>query len=432
MQILNQIQKHKLEPKQEEFIFAPEQNVVYVAGIGTLKTSSMIKRGMILSQESPDNLGVIVRKNFTDLRDSTIRDFELETGLHVTKDSKEAVLNNGSVVMFRHGDELPALKNLNLGWFGIEQAEEFPDSTPWDMLQMRLRRKVRNRSGFLIANANGRNWIHKRFLDGAPKNTRVIQANTYEFKHLHPPDYFDRLETLPKKLFRRYVLNSHEEAEGLVYDEFTQARNVEEPFAPPNTWTKGIVIDHGFRNPTAVLWWAIDWDGVIHIYNEHYEREKPLSYHAQKIKEYENIGGICDPSMFARTQQKSDSVVSIADEYRDLGIILSPAIREEEKASVARVNEFLKDGRLKISKVCIETIREIENWKWKAPRPGSADNLKEVPEDKDNHACDAIKYLVSSRFGKPARYKRQPEEGSAQWYIDKKTEKKGYHARWRG
>ena len=148
----------KLKPQQFEFIGAPEQFVAYVAGIGTGKTTALIAKAMFHAQESPNNLGLIVRKNFVDLRDSTIRDFEDYTGIKVNRETKEAKLSNGSVIMFRHGDELPVLKNLNLGFFGFEQAEEFGDSLPWDMLMQRLRRNVKFRTGFLIAIANDRDW----------------------------------------------------------------------------------------------------------------------------------------------------------------------------------------------------------------------------------------------------------------------------------
>ena len=414
---------HRLKPKQATFIFSPEADVVFVGGVGTLKTSSLIKRGMVLSEESPKNLGVIVRKTFVDLRDSTVRDFELETGIQVSKDTKEAILNNGSVIMFRHGDELPGLKNLNLGWFGIEQAEEFPDSTAWDMLQMRLRRKVKVRSAFMIANANGHNWIYQRFIEPEikPLNTRVIEASTLEFLDIHPPDYFERLKKLPEKRYNRYVLNSHEETEGLVYDEFRESNHVIEPFSIPETWERGFVLDHGYRNPTAVLWYAIDYDGNVILYDEHYEKERPVSYHAEKIKLRHLNDGYADPSIFSKTQQRNGFVYSIADEYRDFGIGLRPAMRSDEFAAIARVNEFFKAGRIKVFKTLSNFREEIGLWSWKSVKPGYSNNLPEEPEDKDNHLMDDLKYLVQSRFPSATKLEPIPEYHSLDWFDKQKN-----------
>src|SRR3990167_6989421 len=145
--------------------------------------------------------------------------------------------------MFRHGDELPVLKNLNLGWFAIEQAEEFGDATPWDMLIQRLRRHVKFRSGFLVANANGHNWVWDKFINQKRENHLCVQATTYDFADILPPDYIKNLEqNLPDKLFKRYVLNSHEIAEGLVYSEYNEAVHVVDTFPIPETWERGLVL----------------------------------------------------------------------------------------------------------------------------------------------------------------------------------------------
>ncbi len=413
----------KLEPSQYDFIGAYEQFPWYVGAIGTGKSTALIGKAMFHSNESPENLGVIVRKNYTDLRDSTLKDFERYTGLHVNEAKKEVTLPNGSTIMFRHGDELPTLKNINLGWFAIEQGEEFGDDTTWQFLKMRLRRQVKFRTGFGVANTNGHNWLWSLLKDkGAPENHKLIESTTYDFRHILPADYIKNLETLPKKLFNRYVMNSWEEAEGLVYDEYQESRDVIEPFAIPETWEKDIVLDHGFRNPTAVLWSAVDHDGNIYFYDEHYEREKPISFHAEAIKRRGILNGIADPSIFNKTQSRagSDYIFSIADEYRDAGIFLAPAFKSKEEASIARVNEFFKAGRIRIFKNCVNTIKEIGNWKWRDVKPGVMTNKPEEPEDKDNHACDCIKYKIASRFGTPGKPKEQVLEGTVAWQIEQK------------
>ena len=155
--------KFKLTNKQAQFIGSYEQFSAYIGAIGTGKSTALIIKALFHCQESPNNLGVIVRKNFTDLRDSTIKDFESYTGFKVSENKKECILPNGSTILFRHGDELPVLKNLNLGFFGIEQAEEFGDETTWQFLKMRLRRDCKHRNGFIVGNTGGHNWIWNIF-----------------------------------------------------------------------------------------------------------------------------------------------------------------------------------------------------------------------------------------------------------------------------
>ena len=410
--------KFKLTEKQTQFVGAFEQFPAYIAAIGTGKSTALIIKALFHSQESPGNLGVIVRKNFTDLRDSTIRDFETYTGFKVSEQKKECTLPNGSAILFRHGDELPVLKNLNLGFFGIEQAEEFPDSTPWEFLKMRLRRQVKFRSGFLVGNTNGHNWIYDIWKkNGSPANHSLIEARTEDHKEFLPADYLKNLETLPRALYNRYVLNSWDEAEGLVYSEYRDNEHVIEPYEIPESWERGFVLDHGFRNPTAVLWYAIDYDGNVILYDEHYEAEKPVSYHAECIKRRGLTSGLSDPSIFNKTQSIGSFVLSIADEYREHGINLSPSIRETEYAAIARVNEFFKAGWIKIFKTLINTRQEFGNWKWKPKRIGAnVTNMPEEPEDYANHQADNLKYLIQSRFPSSTKPEPRGEKDSLAYY----------------
>ena len=389
LSLSDKAQVFTLKPSQEKFVTSTEQFPAYIGAIGTGKTSSMIQRAMILCQ-APNNLGVIVRKNFVDLRDSTMRDFTLYTGVNISADTKEAKLPNGSVIMFRHGDEMPVLKNLNLGFFAIEQAEEFADSNTWDFLLMRLRRQVPFRSGFLVANANGHNWIWDKWVKHGPsKNHATIEAKTVDFSDILPSDYIENLKAqLPANLYKRYVENSHEVTEGLVYNEWDEHAHLVDSFDIPAEWERGFVLDHGFRNPTAVLWYAIDFDGNVILYDEHYEREKPISYHAERVKARGVNQGWCDPSIFNKTQSKGGNIYSLADEYREYGVELMPSVREEEYARIARVNEMFKAGRIKVQKHLANFRQEIGNWKWKPQTQAQAGlNMKEEPEDRGNHLC---------------------------------------------
>jgi len=409
--------KFELKAPQIRFVGSAEQFPAYVGGVGTGKSTALISKALFHSQETPDNLGVIVRRQFTDLRNSTIKDFESYTGLKVNESTHECKLPNGSIILFVHGDVLDTLKNINCGWFAMEQAEEFPDDTAFQFLKMRLRRKVDFRTGFVIANANGHNWIWRIWKkDGAPHNHELIESTTLDFADIHAPDYIENLKTLPDKLYRRYVLNSWEEAEGLVFDEWDESRHAINPRDIPETWERGFVLDHGFRNPTAVLYYAIDHDGTIWLYDEHYEREKPVSHHAACIKgKTNNLSGWADPSIFSKTQSKGSYIFSIADEYRDFGVNLMPALKEEENAAISRVNEFLKAGRIKVFRTCSNFIHEIGNWKWEAPKAGNTLNLKERPQDKDNHLMDCLKYLVQTRFSAPKADKPKPPRWSPAW-----------------
>ena len=128
------------EPFQWDFLSSYLRFPSMIAGWGTGKTMLALYKGIALSQAYDNNLGVIVRSKFTDLRDSTMKDYTRYTGKTVPQGTKESGFSNGSKIIFRHAKDLSGLQNVNIGWFYIEQAEEFPTEKQFNLLRGRLRR----------------------------------------------------------------------------------------------------------------------------------------------------------------------------------------------------------------------------------------------------------------------------------------------------
>lgn len=205
-----------------------------------------ILRGMALYSELiTNNLGVIFRKEYTDLRDSTLKDFEEYTGLQVNS-QRNVDLKNGSRIMFRHLEELNNLQNLNLGWYFIEQAEELPSDKEFFLLWGRLRRQLSPskefldlglpiHSGFITGNVRGNNWIKNLWKDNPKDGFALTEAITYDNADVLPEDYLKNLERLKEikpEIYRRFVLNDWEvEAEGKVFRDIKQciSGELEEP-----------------------------------------------------------------------------------------------------------------------------------------------------------------------------------------------------------
>ncbi len=225
----------KLTDFQNSFFSSKARYPAMVAAWGTGKTMCGILKAMNLSITYPGNLGLVVRKNFTDLKDSTMKDFHRYTGIRVPS-NKDVKLPNGSEIMFRHMDELSGIvQNVNLGWFFIEQAEEFDTALEFDLLDGRLRREGCFRQGFIIANTNGHNWVWRRWKNrsgseyhcdktlpeefdglGYTGFASLVEANTFDNRVNLPPDFLGSLkikeDTNPSQ-YRRYVLNSWEDTD---------------------------------------------------------------------------------------------------------------------------------------------------------------------------------------------------------------------------
>lgn len=205
------------QPYQKDFFDSPVLHPAMISAWATGKTMMGILLGMELSEESPNNLGLICRKEYTDLKDSTLRDFEKYTGLRVGKQSKDVTLPNGSVIMFRHGDELNLLKNTNLGWWLMEQAEEFETDEQFMFLKGRLRRNEAKRlKGIVIGNTAGHNWIWKYWKSAPTPDYFLAEATTFDNQINQRPEFIKQLDDIRIKqptVYRRYVMNSWEEAD---------------------------------------------------------------------------------------------------------------------------------------------------------------------------------------------------------------------------
>jgi len=414
MQVLDQEPKSKtLNYPQDKFIFCQDK---FVCIKGTWRCGKSMA-GLLAAnkecEERPNNLYLVLRREYTDLRDSTLRDWMRWVGRPINGD-KDVHYANGSTLMFRHGDDLNSLKNTTLGGALMIQAEEMNEDDFW-FLKGRLSRKEGTNQLRLDCNYDGHNWIYKLF--NIEEIGTLITTNTFDNEANLPLDYIPGLKLLPKRLQERYLYGSDADMEGRVWDEFSLDKNTKDPFYIPSGWDKNVVLDHGFTNPTAVLWAAIDWDGTIFIYDEHYESGKSISYHAEQIKLRDNTEvrrWFIDPSCSAKTQQKKleAGVVdlhSIIDEYRDYGLRFEPA-DNALLAGINRVNEFFKSGKLVIFKNCINTIREVENWKWQKIKPGVDKNQSEEPINKDDHTCACLRYLLMSRMS-PSEFKTEQELG---------------------
>jgi phage terminase large subunit len=348
-------------------------------------------------EEIANNLYLVIRKEWVDLRDSTLKDWVNWVGREINGHN-EVHYGNGSILMFRHGDDINALKNANLGGAVMVQAEEMNEQDFW-FLNGRLRRKEGTRQLRLECNYDGRNWIYKLFNKDAVG--KLITTNTYDNEKNLPPDYIPNLKKLPKRLQERHLEGSDADMEGQVWEEYSEGRHVIQPFEIPESWPRVISLDHGVTNPTAVLWGAIDFDGNVYIYDEHYEAGQVISHHAKEIKKRTEIkkpeDWLIDPACMAKISQKNGQLYSVWDEYNDYGLGAFRPANNSVLAGINRVNEYFKSDRLRIFKNCTHLIDEVGRYKWRSLKPGDEKNQPDEPIKKDDHACDSLRYLIMSR-----------------------------------
>lgn len=422
---------YKPMPKQGEFHGLSKKYRFFVGGWGNGKTSCGCAEALMLALEYPGSTGLIARKTRPELKATTQEtffhggggdakkgDFEgcpQELIRSFNKTEQKLTLINNSVIHFWPLDDEDKLSNLNLGWFLIDQGEEVPEQM-FQMLQGRLRQANAPRCGMVLANPNGHDWIWYRCVKNAEafKNHGMVHAKTSDNPNL-PHDYVESLLQMPQAWIDRFFEGSFDVFSGQIFPEFDDRVHVIRPFPIPDHWDIIEGIDHGRRNPTAVLWAACDTLGNTFIFDEHYEAGKLVGYHAQKIHEVRGhyhlpIYTVIDASA---AQQDPNTGKSVIDEYWDHGIVTVPSDRHVP-ARINRIAEWLMmdpnhphpmtgetrdEGwpKMYIFQNCTHLIEHIGQYQWKKQPPTVDADAKEKPREKDDHDVDAVGYILMSR-----------------------------------
>jgi hypothetical protein len=268
-------------------------------------------------------------------------------------------------------------------------------STPWG-----------KRGFFYDAWAKGGEEWHRVEIP-ASKVPRIMASFLEEERH-----------NLGESFYRQEYECSFESMEGLVYPDFEQCvveelpahlRFLAEGFgfegadeweADKRTaqlanleWVGGI--DFGYRNPFAALWGVQDRDDVLWIVGEHYARQKPLSYHAERLPR--DVTWYVDP---AGAQEKC--------ELRAAGHCIRSG-KNSLRTGIQAVTSRLASGRLKIlNGRCPNLLAEAGLYRW---GESSSDRDSEEPVDAHNHALAALRYLIATiDYGRIALTQRQRDE----------------------
>ena len=221
---------------------------------------------------------------------------------------------------------------------------------------------------------------------------------------------------LPEGAFDRLLSNLSEEEKrargegefialtGLVYAGFRNTIHVKH-LQPQGNMMTVACMDHGLRNPTAWLWFQVDFDGNFYFLKEHYQSELLVSEHANVVRTIESAQPLLkpsyrigDPSIQNRNPMNGQSVQT---EYANYGIHIGLG-NNDMQAGINRVAELFSriPPAIFIDPSCRQLIREIRRYRWDdwaSRKASSSKGLKTIPKKKDDHALDAMRYGIMSR-----------------------------------
>lgn len=384
-------------------------------GYGSGKSRSSLSEVLLRALENPKGTGLLTAPTLQQLKRTTLKTFFNEVCPpplieRYNKSDGEIELINGFVFYTIPSDDEEKLRSINAGICHMEEASGIK-RTIYDQILTRLRDPFVENKLFMVCSNPDLGWIKEIFPDNTPrKDPKHPQHEDYNpyvttfvwATHLNKflPRNFIEINSKgkPEWWIKRFLMGSFEHSEGMVYPNFMNT--IIDDFPIPKDWERGISLDHGLRNPTAVTYLAIDdVKGIAYMYLEYYKPNTLVPQHAEAIKpKIEEIPAgkirhmVIDPS----ARNKSDPVngKSVQSLYADYDLFFQPGNNEIE-AGILRVNSYIERGKLKIFRSCVNTIKEGLNYKFpEITMDDTNKNLDEKPVKKDDHAMDSLRYNI--------------------------------------
>jgi phage terminase large subunit len=205
----------------------------------------------------------------------------------------------------------------------------------------------------------------------------------------------------------------------LVYGDFDREKHlfgigceVEEM---PDQGTYCMAIDFGMTDPTAAVFVLIDYDGNWWIYDEVYQSDLHLDQLVYVLRDkmgdtrFARIIGDGAARFELESLRKRRFRITGGKKGAD-----SISNGVQEVRSLLKIREGTGKPKIFIHRGCKNTIREFESYSWIRDAFGDITN---VPEDKNNHAMDAIRYLALDKAQSVKHEKRKrdydPDTGRA-------------------
>jgi phage terminase large subunit-like protein len=343
---------------------------------------------------------------------------------------------NGSTIEFMSYDQdLDKFAGTSRHWV------HFDEEPPKSIWQENLARLIDTNGEFWITMTpvEGITWIYEdlyeKNVDNPDGPVEVIKINSIENPYLAAEalnefaSVLDSDEDAAARIGGAFVQQG-----GRVYKNFDPTvgglhvlrEPIEDPKAmfPERNWRWIMGLDHGLKNPTAVLWMAVNEYGYCIVFDEHYQNELTIEQHAkiikQKIKEHGRFPDllVADPSIKNR---QAVTGTSIHLEYSKAGLNFTFG-NNDVRAGIIRVKRYFTPRKLvaglqfrphplfprpneeypgiRISPKCANLIKEGKLYRFKTyanKKLNDERNPYEEPNPKDDHALDALRYMIMSQ-----------------------------------
>lgn len=393
------------------YCHAPEMMVSGPAGTG--KTRSLLELLHLRALKYAGIRGLIARKERVTLTQTALVTFDKQVqpqldGVVWRTQEQEYRYPNGSVIVVA-GLDKSAVKIMSgqYDFIYINESTELTEAE-WENLTTRLRNGVAPyQQIFGDCNPDApTHWLKQRADSG--------RVTMFESRHADnpavTPEYLAKLDALSGVRRKRLRDGIWAAAEGMVYEGWDQAVHVIDPFEIPQAWPRYWCVDFGFTNPFVCQRYAVDPDGRLYLYREHYRTQRLVEDHARDVREDaksepEPLAVVCDHDAEDR---------ATFERYARVRTEAAPKAVDAGIQSVAARLRVAGDGkpRLFIFKTALverdpelveahkpqSTAQEFDGYVWDT---AAGRRKGEQPVKRDDHGMDALRYMCHYLDGGP-------------------------------
>lgn len=293
-----------------------------------------------------------------------------------------------SLIVLRGWESVENLRGQAFDFLGLDEVAMMRNF--WINWQEVLRPTLTDTRGTALFASTPKGFNHFYDLNNlelTDKEFKSFSFTSYDNPYL-PVDEIDKAKaTLPPDRFAQEYLASFQKTQGLVYKEFDRQKHLYDELPVENyqyKFQKLGAVDFGYRNPAAVL--DVRFDGEkLFIENEWYKKERTDI----QIADYVALCGFKavypDPENAGGIEELKRKGVNIREVVKGKGSI---------ESGIKMIHELLIRGDLLINKKCVNLISEFEMYSYDDDKGERNEN--ENPIKANNHALDALRYLVSS------------------------------------
>lgn len=236
----------------------------------------------------------------------------------------------------------------------------------------------------------------KNYFFGFNDNPAVDESYKKELSNRFSGVFYDRM-----------IMGKWVQAEGSIYKDFTRDHVIN---YMPLCDEYGLGIDWGYEHPLVILFIGIK-DGVFYVLDELYLKNQLIDNSLKnKIdgKGYKLSDARCDSSRPEQIRALYDLYNGSLDVHSSTHDINDGIQEVMFKLKKRGDNQF----GLYIHEQCVNTIRQMENYRWKVNRDGIT---RDEPVKEEDDCPDALRYYVYSHktnfdFNMPISYKLQGGE----------------------